>query len=522
LRGKYSQRYLQQQQKPMTSLSQKATPSWRKTTHTGEHKGDHSDTTLQLTRSTYLFAICASINSCNLGFDIGATTNVGPLVEAHFGLTTAQRELFVGSLNFWAIFGALLSHWICDKYGRRRSFIIAAIGFIIGSFITGASNSYTMLMTGRVFVGLGVGFGLAIDPLYIAEITPAAHRGKLVTWSEIGINAGIVLGFATAILFYNVEDSLEWRLILYMGTIMPFVMIYLVLKVMPESPRWLVNCGREDEAKQVLKQVYPEGFNVDPVVDDIKEALERERLAGQRVGWGAIFCPTRSYRRMLIVGLGVAIAQQASGIDSIQYYLVDIIKQSGIESPTNQLAILMLLGCCKLVFIFVGGKLFDTRGRRPLLIASLLGMCVALILIAFTEKGAQIAGMALYLSFFAIGMGPGAWLIPSEVFSTSIRAKAMSLATVLNRIFATLVSSTFLSTAQSIGWTQYFLVLAGVNVFFAFFVFVLLPETKGRSLEDMSLYFAEITNDTSILEAEAELTKGKDVEKTAIEMATPA
>lgn len=506
----------------MTSLSQKATSSSRNTTHEGEHHGDRSGTAIQLTRASYLYSICACVNSCNLGFDIGATTNVGPLVEAEFGLTTAQRELFVGSLNFWAIFGGFLSNWFCDKYGRRRSFIIAAVGFIIGSILTGASTSYTSLMIGRMFVGLGVGFGLAIDPLYIAEMTPAAHRGKMVAWAEIGVNVGIVLGFGTAIMFYSVDSSLEWRLILYMGTVLPLVMIYLVLKVMPESPRWLVNNGRDSEAKVILQEVYPAGFDVDPLIADMKEALERERIAEQNIGWGIILRPTKAFRRMLIVGLGTAIAQQAVGIDSIQYYLVDLIKGAGIESETNQLALLMLLGCCKLVFIVVGGKLFDKIGRRPLLAASLMGMCVSLIIIAFTEQGAQIAGMALYLSFFSIGMGPGAWLIPSEIFATSIRAKAMSLATLLNRTVATIVSTTFLSTAEAMGWTEYFLMLAGVCLFFTVFIVVFLPETKGRSLEDMSLYFAEITNDKSILDAEATLRKGDTVEMTPVESATSA
>lgn len=149
-------------------------------------------------------------------------------------------------------------------------------------------------------------------------------------------------------------------------------------------------------------------------------------------------------------------------------------------------------------------------------------MCVSLIVIAYTKNVSQIVGMGLYLSFFSIGMGPGAWLIPSEVFATSIRAKAMSLATLLNRIFAALVSSTFLSTSKAMGATQYFLMLAGVNIGFAIFVLVFLPETKGRTLEDMTLLFAEITNDTSILEAEAELQKGRSVDKTAVELATPA
>jgi MFS family permease len=132
-------------------------------THEGEHHGDFSDTSLKITRSTYVYAICAAINSCNLGYDIGVNTHAGGLIQADLGLTEVQRELFVGSLNFWSIFGSLFAHWICDKYGRRLAFRVAAISFIIGLVIMALSGGYTVLMIGRVFVGLGVGFGLAVS-----------------------------------------------------------------------------------------------------------------------------------------------------------------------------------------------------------------------------------------------------------------------------------------------------------------------------------------------------------------------
>ena len=131
-------------------------------THEGEHQGDYSDVSLKLTKHTFIFAMCAAINSCNLGFDVGVSSNAGVLLQRDLGLTDVQRELFVGSINFWSIFGSLFSNWICDRYGRRQSFIWAAISFIIGLVIQAASNSYAVLMIGRVFVGLGVGFGLAV------------------------------------------------------------------------------------------------------------------------------------------------------------------------------------------------------------------------------------------------------------------------------------------------------------------------------------------------------------------------
>jgi len=464
-----------------------------------------------------IFALCAALNSCNLGYDIGVSTHAGGLIQRDLGLTDVQRELFVGSLNFWSIFGSMFSHWICDTFGRRRSFQVAAIHFILGVVIMATASGFAVLMVGRFFLGIGVGFGLAIDPLYIAEMTPAAHRGQLVTWSEMAINVGIVLGFLSGIVFYEVDDNLEWRLMFGMGCILPVILIVVSEVVMAESPRWLVSQKRDEEAKAILRKIYPEDFDVNPVAHDIKEGLERDRIAEDAVGLKMIFFPTPAVRRMLIVGVGIAMAQQAVGIDAIQYYLLDVLQESGIQSEKAQLAVLILLGVLKLVFVVVGSKLIDNRGRKKLLFISLLGMCGACVLTSFSFIGGNqgnqpafvIIGLSLYLSFFSVGLGPVAWLIPSEIFPTIIRAKAMSIATFSNRIIATLMSSTFLSTSKAIGWGPFFLMLAGVCIVVFVFVFFLLPETKGRSLEEMSIYFAEITGDNDMLEAEKQIIAGR-------------
>ena len=150
-------------------------------------------------------------------------------------------------------------------------------------------------------------------------------------------------------------------------------MIFLVLNVMPESPRWFVSKGHDPEAKVVLEQVYPPNFPVDDVIGDIKEALERERIAEHELGWNVILNPSPAFKRMLIVGLGVAVSQQAVGIDALQYYLTDVLDSSGVHSERMQSFIMIILGLVKLGFILVGGKFFDTRGRRPLFFTSLLG-----------------------------------------------------------------------------------------------------------------------------------------------------
>jgi MFS family permease len=226
--------------------------------HDGESSKD-SLAPVKITRATYTFVFCAAVNSCNLGYDVGVNTNAGPKIRQDFHLTDVQLELFLGSINFWSMFGALLAQHISDTHGRRRTFVMAALGFILGVAIMSMAPSYEILMFGRFFVGMGVGVGLAIDPLYIAEVSPASRRGELVCWSEIALNVGIVLGFASGIVLYPLANTQEWRVMLALGAILPMVMIVLVLKVMPESPRWLIANNRLEEARSILERIYPDG-----------------------------------------------------------------------------------------------------------------------------------------------------------------------------------------------------------------------------------------------------------------------
>mmetsp|Transcript_25347 Transcript_25347/g.37181 ORF Transcript_25347/g.37181 Transcript_25347/m.37181 type:complete len:595 (+) Transcript_25347:83-1867(+) len=483
-------------------------------THEGEYRDDHGELPpVRVTRANKLFAFCAALNSCNLGYDIGVNTDAAMKLQNSMDLSDTQLEIFMGSLNLFAMIGALCAHAISDRFGRRGAFIVAAVGFIFGVLLQASAASFNVLMIGRVFVGLGVGFGLAVDPIYIAEISPAAHRGRLVTWSEIATNIGIVLGFTSGLAFLNVDENTAWRAMFAMGAILPTIMIFLAYKVMPESPRWLVSKGRESEALVVLEKIYPPGYNVNVIVEEIKEGIEREIAAEHAVGWDMILFPSPAFKRMLLVGIGTAVAQQVVGIDAIQYFLIFILDESGIKSRITQSTILIFLGLLKLAMIFVAGFLFDTKGRRPLMFTSLAGMTVALLLISVNFIGDShnaafaVVGIGLYLSFFSLGMGPGAWLIPSEVFSTSIRAKAMSVATFMNRVAGTLMTSTFLSVANALSWAGFFLLLAVVCLICLLFLYLLLPETKGRALEDMSTYFAEITGDRSILDVEETLAR---------------
>ena len=270
--------------------------------------------------------------------DIGVNTDVGPaLLKTDFiGCSEEKLELFMGSLNLWAIGGAFLASLLADQLGRRRSFAVASCGFIVGVLCMASATSFVQLMLGRVLVGLGCGFGFAVDPVYIAEISPPHARGRLVTWSEIGTNIGILTGWIVGYALKDLEPDTSWRAMLGTGCVLPCVMLALVFFVMPESPRWLVRKDRKDEAKLVLAQVYPPGEDLDAVIATIEENIAVETRESGSVTWAQMLRPNPALKRMLVVGIGVAVCQQLVGIDAIQYFLLFIMKESGITSTEDQ------------------------------------------------------------------------------------------------------------------------------------------------------------------------------------------
>ena len=260
--------------------------------------------------------------------------------------------------------------------------------------------------------------------VYISEISPPSHRGSLVTWSEFSLQLGIVLGFASLLFYTFLDDNLQWHFMVATGGVMPFAMLYLSTYVMVESPRWLVMNGRAEEAEEVLAQLYPAGSNVPQLIDEIKSSLEKEQRSDNHIGLCSLFNASPALKRILIVGLGAAASQQISGIDPITYYLVKILEDTGLSDKRVQALCLMMFGTIKLPFLYLGGKLFDTIGRRPTICMSLVGCIFATVLIAINffvdgHEAVTLVGLAMFLCSFSLGIGPGAFLIPSDVFFTS-------------------------------------------------------------------------------------------------------
>ena len=447
---------------------------------------------------TRLLAFISSLNSCNIGYDLGVNSGLVESFQRCDGnsvcMTDAELEVYMGALAFTSIFGGLTMYMISAPYGRRGVFYISQAILLLGLFITIVSNSYGVLVFGRLIAGFAIGLSFTVDGLYISEISPKKCRGLLVSWSETAINVGILLGFCMSYALRNVVGNTQWKVMIGLGMILPMILLVLVRFVLPESPRWLMMNGRKEEAGIVLRNCSytpNDATMAKKLADELEIDINEEQAASAGTSWSTLFSNSLNIKK-LKAGVGVAVAGALTGIDGVQYYMFHIFEDSGLEGDTEKFQGLILVGIVKLLVVSVGGYGFDMFGRKPMLIASNLGLSLSLFIMAGNSvHGTGSVGLfavVFYAASFSIGMGPGAWLVPSELYSNDIRAKAVSLSSFVNRTIAFIVAISFLSMLNSMSYGVYIL-FGLLTLCSAAYIFFLVPESKGKTLEHMHEVF---------------------------------
>lgn len=462
---------------------------------------------IQLERSKttrkYVFAcaIFASLNSVLLGYDVGVMSGAILFIHEDLKITEVQQEILVGSLSVVSIFGSLLGGRASDSLGRKWTMGLAAIIFQAGAAIMTFANSFEILMLGRLLAGIGIGFGVMIAPVYIAEISPSISRGSFTSFPEIFINLGILLGYVSNYAFSGLPAHINWRIMLAVG-ILPSIFIAGALFIIPESPRWLVMQNRADEAKLVLMNTNETDVEVEERLAEIQTAAgttNGEKYEEKAV-WRELLSPSPALRRMLIAGFGIQCFQQITGIDATVYYSPEILKSAGIEGNSKVLAATVAVGVSKTVFILVAIILIDRIGRKPLLYVSTIGMTICLFTLGLSlsvlGEGSGTLGIALSLAsvcgnvaFFSVGIGPVCWVLTSEIFPLRLRAQAAALGGVGNRICSGIIAMSFLSVSRAITVGGTFFIFSAISALAVVFVYTLVPETKGKSLEQIELLF---------------------------------
>ncbi|XP_015953459.1 probable polyol transporter 4 [Arachis duranensis] len=457
-------------------------------------------------------AIFASLNNVLLGYDVGVMSGAVIFIKEDLNITEVQVEILVGILSIISLFGSLGGGRTSDIIGRKWTMALAAVVFQSGGLTMTLAPSYTVLMIGRFLAGIGIGFGVMISPIYIAEISPNVARGSLTTFPEIFINVGILLGYVSNYAFSGLPAHISWRIMLAVG-VLPSLFIGFALFVIPESPRWLVMQNRIDEARLVLAKTNDNDKEVEERLAEIEHAAgiaNSEKYEDKPV-WRELLFPPPALRRMLITGLGIQCFQQISGIDATVYYSPEILEAAGIKDKSKLLGDTVAVGITKTVFILVAIILIDKLGRRPLLLISTIGMTVCLFSIGATlalfGQGSFVIALAILfvcgnVAFFSVGLGPVCWVITSEIFPLRVRAQASALGAVANRVCSGLVAMSFLSVCRAITVAGTFFLFSAISALAIVFVYMLVPETKGKSLEQIELMFQ---NEHGIQVSETEL-----------------
>ncbi|XP_054799963.1 probable polyol transporter 4 isoform X1 [Prosopis cineraria] len=448
-----------------------------------------------------LCAVFASLNSVLLGYDVGVMSGAIIFIQEDLKITEVQQEVLVGILSIISLLGSLMGGKTSDAIGRKWTIALAAAVFQTGGAVMALAPSFKVLMIGRLLAGVGIGFGVMIAPVYIAEISPAIARGSLTSFPEIFINLGILLGYISNYVFSGLPAHISWRVMLGVG-LLPSVIIAVALFVIPESPRWLVVQNRIDEARMVLSKINESDKEAEEKLAEIQVAAgiaNAEKYESQAV-WKELLYPSPPVRRMLITGCGIQIFQQVTGIDTTVYYSPTIFKNAGITGNTQLLAATVAVGFTKTMFILVAIFLIDKLGRKPLLFVSTIGMTVCLfgLSLSLAFFGHEKAGIIMAIisvcgnvAFFSIGLGPICWVVSSEIFPLRLRAQASALGAVGSRVSSGVISMSFLSISRAITVAGTFFVFGIISCSAVAFVYYCVPETKGKTLEEIEKVFQD-------------------------------
>lgn len=423
-------------------------------------------------------------------------------------LSSVQVEILVGTLNVCSLFGSLASGKTSDYIGRRYTIVLAAATFLIGALLMGLAPNFAFLMAGRVVAGIGVGYALMISPVYTSEISPAMTRGFLSSLPEVFIVFGILLGYISNISFSPLPSHINWRVMLGLAAA-PAIGIGFGVMAMPESPRWLVMKQRLPEAKEVLRRVSDSEEEAEFRLTEITKAAAQEAAArgdnwkGQGVWKELLWCPTRPVRRMLVAAIGINFFMQASGNDAVIYYCPQVFRAAGIHNKTKLMSINVIMGLSKTAFVLLSALYLDRFGRRPLLLLGSAGMTLSLVVLSVGSKFIHtehrpmwamvmtIVSVCTFVSFFSIGLGPITWVYSSEIFPMRLRAQGAGLAISVNRLVSGVVSMTFLTISAKITFAGMFGVLAGIMFVGTLFFNRFMPETKGKTLEEIGALFED-------------------------------
>ncbi|KAH9783727.1 Inositol transporter 1 [Citrus sinensis] len=451
--------------------------------------------------------VIAGIGGLLFGYDTGVISGALLYIKDDFEAVNQSsflQETIVSMALVGAIVGAASGGWINDAYGRKKATLLADVVFTAGAIIMAAAPDPYVLILGRVLVGLGVGIASVTAPVYIAEASPSEVRGGLVSTNVLMITSGQFLSYLVNLAFTELPGT--WRWMLGVSAV-PAIIQFVLMLFMPESPRWLFMKSDKEKAILVLSKIY-DIARLEDEIDHLSAAAEEELRKKKTVRYLDVF-KSKEIRLAFLAGAGLQkyvtmqAFQQFTGINTVMYYSPTIVQMAGFQS--NQLALLLSLAVAgtNAVGTIVGIYLIDHFGRKKLALSSLAGVIISLVLLSWafisgssaSSSGVYgwiaVIGLALYIAFFAPGMGPVPWTLNSEVYPEQYRGICGGMSATVNWISNLIVAQTFLTVAELVGTGATFLILAGIAVLAVVFVILFVPETQGLTFLEVEQMWKE-------------------------------
>lgn len=430
-------------------------------------------------------AAVAAIGGLLFGYDTGIIAGALLFARDDLSMGSFEQGLVVAMVPLGAAFGALFAGRIADRRGRRAVIGLASIAFAAGSVVCALAPSVAVLAAARFVLGIAVGFASTSCPVYISEVAPPASRGRLVSLFQLAVVVGILVAYLVAL---ALEPAEAWRWMLGLGAV-PAVLLGIGMLQVPSSPRWLAMVGRDADAGDVMRSLGMGDAEIEAELAHIKAGL-----TGERATWADLL--KQPVRAALIVGVGLAILQQVTGINTVIYFAPTIIEFAGVTSSSAAILSTVGIGIVNLLATIAALRFVDRAGRRPLLIAGISGMILALLVLSLAfglDSGAKddvtapltVAALMAYVAAFAVSLGPIFWLLNAELYPLRERGAAAAAGTTANWGSNFAVSLTFLPLVDALGESGAFGFYAAVGVIALVFCIALVPETRNRSLEEI-------------------------------------
>jgi SP family arabinose:H+ symporter-like MFS transporter len=436
----------------------------------------------------------ASLGGFLFGFDAAVVSGALPLLKDQFGFSASQEGWFVITALIGCIAGVAISGELTDRIGRKKPLLVSALLFLLSAIGYAIMPSLTLITVSRFIGGMGIGLASSVVPLYISELAPARSRGRLITFYQLALTIGILVAYLTNYALVNYAQqhadtgswlstattSEVWRTMFGIGVV-PSIIFLLGLFVVPESPRWLFQKNRIDEGKDVMTAIGMED-------EAIKEAEAIANNDKDKVSYKELFSPR--WRKALLLGILLPVFSQFSGINAIIYYGASILKSSG-NSIDAALLSQVIFGAANMLFTLLAIWKVDSAGRRPLYLIGTAGATICLLATGISFATGNATGTWLlicvlaFLGCFAFSIGPLKFVVAGEIFPNKIRGRAMAISIMAMWVADTIVNYLTPIMLSTIGAAGTFWIFAAFCAIAFVTVYKLLPETKGKSLEQI-------------------------------------